>query len=145
MGSVSVDQILLTPLKRINLPEGDVLHGIKQYDPGYNGFGEAYFSIINQGSIKAWKRHLRMTLNLVVPVGAVQFVFIDNSGSLREELVGFEVDRYLRLTVPPGIWFGFKGLYDNFSMLMNLADIPHDPLEIERKGAKEIHYDWTCK
>ena len=77
MGTVSVDQIQVTPLKRIPVDGGDVLHAIKNGDLGYAGFGEAYFSIVELGTIKAWKRHLRMTLNLVVPVGQVIFVFVD--------------------------------------------------------------------
>jgi len=141
MGAVvSVGQILVTPLKRITLAGGDVLHGMKCSDPGYVDFGEAYFSIIEAGAVKAWKRHLRMTLNFVVPVGSVQFVFMDEQGALREEVVG--VERYVRLTVPPGIWFGFKGMATPYSLLMNIADIPHDPAEIERKGLVEIQFNW---
>ena len=72
MGAVSVNQILITPLKRIQVAGGDVLHGIKCSDPGYVDFGEVYFSIVEVGAIeKRRKRHLRMTLNFVVPVGTV--------------------------------------------------------------------------
>ncbi|MDD5392925.1 MAG: dTDP-4-dehydrorhamnose 3,5-epimerase [Thiothrix sp.] len=140
MGTVSVAQIKVTPLKRISLAGGDVLHGMKRDEPGFVDFGEAYFSMIEVDAIKAWKRHLRMTLNFVVPIGMVRFVFMDDQGGLREEVTG--MDRYVRLTVPPGIWFGFKGLTAPYSMLMNIADIPHDPVEIERKSLDEIHFNW---
>lgn len=140
MGAVSVGQVLVTPLKRIPLMDGDVLHGMKRSDPGFLDFGEAYFSMIEVGAIKAWKRHLRMTLNLVVPIGSVHFVFMDDKGAMREELAG--VDHYVRLTVPPNIWFGFRGLFAPYSMLMNIADIPHDPDEIERRGKNEILFNW---
>ena len=143
MGSVSVSQIQVTTQKRIQLAGGDVLHGIKRGDAGYVDFGEAYFSIIDEGAVKAWKRHLKMTLNFLVPLGSVQFVFIDEQDTIREEVVGF--DRYVRLTVPPGIWFGFKGHFAPYSILMNLADIPHDPLEIERKGLDKVDFDWGVK
>ena len=43
------------------------MHGIKKNDTGYVGFGEVYFSYINPKAVKAWKKHNRMTLNLVVP------------------------------------------------------------------------------
>jgi len=140
VGPVSVHQIAVTPLKRISLGGGDVLHAMKRDDGGYVGFGEAYFSMINFGVIKAWKRHLSMTLNLVVPVGMVRFVFVDEAGGIREEPVG--IDRYLRLTVPPGIWFGFMGLSESHSLLLNIADITHDPGEIERKEIEEIEFNW---
>lgn len=143
MGSIGVDKIRVTPLKRIALAGGDVLHGMKCGDPGFVDFGEAYFSQIEKDAIKAWKRHLCMTLNFVVPVGAVQFVFIDDEGAKREEVVG--LDRYIRLTVPPGLWFGFRGLVAPYSLLMNIADIPHDPAEIERKELGEFQFDWERK
>lgn len=145
MGSVNVEHILVTPLQRIPLAGGDVLHGLKRGDPGYVNFGEAYFSIIEAGAVKAWKRHLRMTLNFVVPLGVVRFVFMDGERTMREEVVGLEAGRYVRLTVPPGIWFGFEGLFAPRSMLMNVADIPHDPVEIERKGLDEIEFNWKVK
>lgn len=137
---MTVDQILITPLKRIALAGGDVLHAMKRDDPGYVDFGEVYFSIVKNHAIKAWKRHLKMTLNFVVPVGIVRFVFIDDLGCMREELVG--TDNYVRLTIPPKIWFGFKGETPPHSLLMNIADIHHDPDEIERKSVDEFKFDW---
>jgi len=143
MGAVSVNDILIAQLKRIQVAGGDVLHGIKCSDPGFVDFGEAYFSIVEAGAVKAWKRHLRMTLNLIVPLGEVLFVFLDEDGVVREEIVGQK--RYVRLTVPPGIWFGFKGLFPTDNIIMNVADIPHDPTEIERKNLHQIEYNWKLK
>ena len=143
MGVVSLDDILVTPLKRIPTVGGDVMHGLKKSDNGFNGFGEVYFSWVEQGAIKAWKCHQRMTLNLIVPVGEVSFVFhITNQKiSFRTENIGEE--RYLRLTVPPGIWFGFKGIATERSLLTNLADMTHDSDELLRKETSEFDYDWS--
>lgn len=141
MGSIVLNDIIVTPLGRIATASGDVLHGMKQNDVGLVGFGEVYFSWINNGAVKAWKRHTRMTMNLVVPIGQVRFVFYinDNSG-FRIEEIGEK--NYARITVPPGIWFGFQGLVDPKSLLMNLADIPHDPAEVNRKLLTDIKYNW---
>ena len=98
MGAVSVSQILITPLKRIHVNGGDVLHIMKRSDTGYVDFGEAYFSIVESGAVKGWKRHLSMTLNLVVPLGSVNYVFVDENGETREELVN--EDRYVD-SIPP--------------------------------------------
>jgi len=76
VGTISLEHIKLSPLSRINTEGGDVLHGMKWIDAGYAGFGEAYFSWVVKGAVKAWKRHTRMTMNLVVPVGSVRFVFV---------------------------------------------------------------------
>ena len=140
MGTMNVNQILITPLKRIQVAGGDVLHGMKCSDPGYFDFGEAYFSIVEVGAIKAWKRHLQMTLNFIIPLGSVFFVFIDQEGIVREEVVG--ENRYVRLTVPPGIWFGFKGVGNKANIVLNIANIPHDPNEVERLSLDDFDYIW---
>lgn len=132
--------IILTPLSRITTPGGDVMHAMKRSDPGFTDFGEAYFSWIESGAVKAWKLHKRMTLNLVVPVGAVRFVFHQPGAGFRVEEIG--AANYVRLTVPPGIWFGFQGRADGPSLLLNLADIPHDPDEVQRRSVTDIPYDW---
>ena len=140
MGTVNVDSIDVTPLKQIPVVGGDVLHAMKCTDPGFVDFGEAYFSKVEKGAVKAWKRHLQMTLNLIVPFGSVRFVFVDSDGSLREEVIGENC--YARLTVPPGIWFGFHGESAPYSLLLNISDIPHFPDEVERKEINEIEFDW---
>lgn len=142
MGSMSLDDIKITPLSRITTEGGDVLHAMKQSDAGYTGFGEAYFSWVASGTVKAWKRHLRMTMNVVVPVGLVRFVFrLDGADEFRVEEIG--VDRYARLTVPPGIWFGFQGLAEPQSLVLNIANISHDPNEVQRLALSEINYAWN--
>lgn len=141
MGDMSVAQICVTPLKRIHVVGGDVLHALKRTDDGFVDFGEAYFSMVEVGAIKAWKRHRRMTLNLIVPVGDVRFAFFAEHGTTwREELIGSS--NYARLTVPPGIWFGFQGLAAPFSLVLNVADIPHDPDEVERKPQEGFEFAW---
>ncbi len=143
MGTVNVNQIVRTPLARIAVAGGDVLHAMKATDPGYGGFGEAYFSTVAPAAVKAWKRHQRMTLNLVVPVGKVRFVFVDADGQHREEILGPE--HYARLTVPPGLWFGFSGMAAPCSLILNVADIPHTPDEVDRLPPDAFAIDWEYK
>ena len=142
---MTLASILLTPLQRIQTTGGDVLHAMKQSDAGYGGFGEAYFSWVSSGAVKAWKRHMRMTMNVVVPVGQVRFVFRsvneDGGDEFRVEEIG--LDRYARITVPPGIWFGFQGLDTPQSLVLNIASIRHDPNEVERLALSEVKYAWN--
>lgn len=142
---MAIEGVFITPLKIINVQDGDVLHGMKDSDVGYKGFGEAYFSEIFYGAVKAWKKHTRMTLNLVVPVGEIRFVLVDerkNSSDRFEELL-LSRENYCRLTIPPGLWFGFQGLATGKSMLLNLADITHDPDEALNKNQDEFNFNWT--
>lgn len=142
-----INGVTLTKLKVVELDQGNVLHCIKKNDLGYQGFGEAYFSKIKPGVIKTWKRHNKMTLNLVVPIGKVRFVIFDDR--LQSETKGefYEVilseDNYMRLTVNPGLWLAFQGCDDDMSMITNIADIMHDPIESDRKQINEIEYNWN--
>ena len=65
MDKINIDGVILTPLKKITHPRGDILHAMKENDSGYAGFGEAYFSTIKHGEIKGWNRHKQMTLKWV--------------------------------------------------------------------------------
>jgi dTDP-4-dehydrorhamnose 3,5-epimerase len=136
--------ILVTPLRRIEIAGGDVLHAMRHNDAGYDGFGEAYFSWVSGGTVKAWKCHTRMTMNVVVPVGQVRFVFrmvnADGADEFRVEEIG--LDRYARITVPSGIWFGFQGCGTQQSLVLNIASIPHDPNEVQRLNVPDINYIW---
>ena len=145
MGTISLDDILVTPLKRIPTIGGDVLHALKNSDIGFNGFGEVYFSWVEEGAIKAWKCHKSMILNLVVPMGEVKFAFhlTNQKNCFRTEKIGGE--RYLRLTLPPGIWFGFQGIAPGHSLIMSLADMAHEPDEVLRKATSEIDFNWRIQ
>ena len=132
-----IEGVVLTPLKIIPSENGNVMHGLKTQEPGFKNFGEAYFSQIKSGKIKGWKRHIRMTLNLIVAVGKIRFVLFDDRPDSKtrkrfnEFLLGPEI-QYSRLTIPPGIWMAFQGLGKNENLLLNIADIPHDPGEAEQ-------------
>ena len=139
---------MLTPLKIIPGDTGDVLHAMKRTDASFCGFGEVYFSTVNKGQVKAWKRHRKMTLNLIVPCGEIKFVLYD--GRTESPTYGkvFGVvlsrDNYQRLTVAPMIWSGFVGMGKGLNMLLNIASIPHDPQEVERLDVYNelIQYNW---
>lgn len=139
-----IEGVLITPLKRIDHPQGDVLHGMKKSDPGFSGFGEAYFSTIHAGDIKPWKKHLSMTLNLVVPVGKIRFVLhderFDSQTCSQTMVVEIGRDNYQRLTVPAGVWMAFEGLDEALNLLLNVADLEHDPNEVERAELERFSY-----
>lgn len=133
-----MDGVTLTLLKQIHNPKGDIFHAMKKSDEGFDGFGEAYFSTINQNDIKGWKKHTEMTLNLVVVSGEVEFVICNESDFFTVKL---SKNNYQRLTVRPNLWMAFKGLKEN-SILLNLASIEHDPREVTNLDLQEIEYEW---
>ena len=132
------NKIKATKLKIIDHDKGPILHALKESDSVYKKFGEIYFSEVFYGKTKGWKRHTNMTMNLVVPQGLVKFVFYDaNIDYFEEYKIG--ISNYIRLTVPPGLWFAFKGL-EKKNLVVNISDIEHDPLESEKKNLTEINY-----
>lgn len=119
---------VITPLRRIPNIKGDVYHGIKSSEDTYNGFGEAYFSTVLAGVTKGWKLHRLMTLNLIVPVGVIEFhLRRDDKETVENVSLGGQC--YSRLTVPPGIWVAFSGIGAGLNLLLNVASIQHDPDE----------------
>ena len=79
-----------------------------------------------------------MTMNLVVPVGNVQFNFYDDQRYFNKHY--YWRKNYSRITVPPMIWFGFKGLSSSTSYILNISDINHDPLEVERQPLSFLNF-----
>ena len=135
---------MLTSLKRIPSPRGAVLRAMRASDPGYEGFGEAYFSQVLPGCIKGWKRHRRMTLNLVVAAGAIRFVLHDGVDFQSMVLSPESSETHKRLTVGPGLWMAFRGEGDSVSTLLNIANIPHDPDEAENRDVEAFSWQWPC-
>ena len=143
-----ISGVILHPLKHIIVPKGDIYHALKSTDEGYEGFGEAYFSQIEHGQVKGWKRHNRITLNIVVPVGAVKFVIYDDredsvTKGQFEEIILSPSDNYQRLTVAPGLWMAFVGVGYSISMLMDIIPEPHDDYEARRRSLEEIQYNFN--
>lgn len=147
MEQINIKGVELHPLKHIIVPKGDIFHALKSTDEGYTGFGEAYFSQIESGAVKGWKRHNRMTLNIIVPVGKIKFVvYDDREGSVTngkfQEIILSPENNYQRLTLAPGLWMAFQGMSENISMLMDIIPEPHDPNEADRKNIEEIEYNF---
>jgi dTDP-4-dehydrorhamnose 3,5-epimerase len=140
-----IKDVIVIHLDVIDTPGGNVLHAMKGSSAGYSGFGEAYFSQVDKGAVKAWKRHKKMTLNLVVPLGAIKFVLFDDRdmSNIQFQEIIISRDNYCRLTVPPMVWMGFQGLSSEGSMLLNIANIEHDPGEVHSLEIDKINYDWS--
>ena len=146
MDEINIDGVILTPLKRIYHPKGSIYHGLKKSEVGFAGFGEAYFSEIKSGKVKGWNRHKKMILNLIVPFGEVTFVIYDDREKSRSNGKFFTATlsqiNYQRLAVPPGLWLAFRGNGNNTNLILNIANMEHDPNEIDRLDLDRVDYDW---
>ena len=144
-----IENIILTPLREIADGRGAVLHMLRSDSPEFKRFGECYFSEILPGVVKGWKRHLRQTQNIAVPVGLIRIVIYDDRensktrGKLLDVVLG-RPEHYMRIQIPPMIWYAFSCISDTPALLANCADIPHEPDECEvlPLSAKNIPYHW---
>jgi dTDP-4-dehydrorhamnose 3,5-epimerase len=127
-----IDGVVITPLKQIRDDRGAIFHMLRTDDPYFAGFGEVYFSLVNPGQVKGWRRHTRMTMSLAVPKGRVKLVLADGNGEISELLLSDRPDEYKLVTIPPMIWNGFQCLGDEPVIIANCASIPHSPDEAEK-------------
>ena len=136
----NLKKIKVFELKKFKNAKGNVLRGFRKTDkyPGISA--EIYFSWINKKAIKGWKLHKKMTMNLIVPVGTIKFVFYDNS-KFKEIIIGDK--NYSRIYVPNNIFFAFQNLSTKKSLVVNNASIIHQKKnEIVTKKLNEIDYKW---
>jgi len=143
-----LEGIKITPLKKFENNQGMVLHMLKESSPEFIKFGEIYFSITYPGIIKGWTRHKKMTQNYAVPVGKLKLVLYDSrkQSSTFSKLQEIEVglDDYKLITIPPEIWYSFKSIFKENTLIVNCTDLPHDPEEIEKCSinSSDIPYKW---
>jgi dTDP-4-dehydrorhamnose 3,5-epimerase len=142
--------VLISPLNQFSDQRGSVLQMLRSDAPEFVNFGECYFSEVLPGAIKAWKRHRAQTQNLAVPVGRIRLVIYDGreSSTTRGEVRVLELgrpDAYLRLLIPPGLWYGFACIGATPALLANCTNLPHDPTDSEVMLLNDpaIPYSWT--
>lgn len=146
-----IEGVIITPLKQILDERGKIMHMLREESPGFDGFGEIYFSCVHPGAIKGWHIHKEMVLNYAVPHGNIKFVLYDDRpdsptrGELQEIFMG--PDNYCRVTVPPMVWNGFKGIGKEMAIVANCTNIGHRADEIDRLDPFDpsIPYNWDIK
>jgi dTDP-4-dehydrorhamnose 3,5-epimerase len=141
----TISGVLVSKLKIIKNPKGDVRHALKKSDLSFLDFGEAYFTFINKGETKGWKRHKKMVLNFIVPVGGIILYLYDDrqtspTFSMKQTII-LNSANYVRVTIPSMIWVAFEGLESNVNLLLNIANIEHDPDESENVDLNYFQID----
>jgi dTDP-4-dehydrorhamnose 3,5-epimerase len=146
-----IEGVRVLPLLQIPDERGKVMRMLRKSDAHFQEFGEVYFSVVLPGAIKGWHLHRRMVINYAVPFGRIKLVLFDDRepsstrGELQEIFLG--QDNYSLVSVPVGVWNGFKGYGATEAIVCNCASIVHDPDEIERLDPfdRRIPYDWSLK
>ena len=127
------------------------MHMLREDSPGFERFGEIYFSTTYPGVVKAWHLHKQLTLNYAVILGALKLVLFDDrptsptNGCIEE--IFLSPENYVLVTVPPLVWNGFKCIGNTPAILANCATLPHSKDEIVRKPPTDesIPYTWALE
>ena len=136
-------------LRQIVDDRGAVLHMLRSDAPEFIGFGECYFSEVLPGAVKAWKRHRMQTQHVAVPVGRIRLaLYDDRDASVGGKLYVVELgrpDAYVRVRIPPHLWYGFACVGEERALLVNCSNLPHDPAEAETRPSDDprIPYSWA--
>ena len=115
----------INKLKKFDDERGSVLHGMKFNDKESFGIKEVYFSTVNYGFYKGWKKHHNMVLNLIVIEGKVLFYLADNEFTEFQEIIICKND-LKRITIMPNQWLSFTSLVRPSSKIMNIANLTNN-------------------
>ena len=122
---------LLKNLKTIRTTSGYVQKFLDAEQDEYLGFGEVYFSVLQNSNSRPPKKHTNMTMNLIAILGSVEFKFFRQDGNL--EIVTLDSGDPALLTVPPGTKFSFQKVSEGDAIICNFSDVVHNEKEVIRK------------
>ena len=105
-------KIKIINLREVQNEKGNILKILNKNEKYFKQFGEAYLSKVNRGSIKAWKKHKKTHLNLIVISGIVKFVICNDKKDFFKNIILKDRNRK-KIYIPAGLWFGFKGIGKN--------------------------------
>ena len=136
-----MDEISIKNLSIINNKKGDILKGFLKSDNKTINVKEVYFSEINPKQIKAWKKHNKMTSNLIAVKGEIKIVVQKKDKSFITEIISKK--NYKMISIPPNFWFGFQCISTEAGMLVNISNEEHDDLESDQLDIEKILFDWN--
>jgi len=153
----AIDGVLVQDLSWYSDQRGSLSVLLRGDDEALFGerFGQAYVTTVFPGVVKAWHRHEHQSDRMVGLVGHTLLVLLDGRpdsptrGAIVEEVLGPRSHRLV--TIPPGVWHGFKNLGAGESMVLNLPDRPYDDAAPDEQRA-DPHaalapglpsYDWS--
>ena len=146
----TIKGVLVEKINEIINPNGSVLKMLNNNSKGFIKFGECYFSEVFSGSVKGWKIHSKQTQNLTVPVGQLKMVLIDlrktsdTHMKIFEILIGRPHDFY-RLSIPPGIAYGFECISKITALIVNCTDTKYDALENQTIPLNDVSIPYSWK
>ncbi len=148
--SGAIDGVVVKPLRVIPDDRGRLMEILRNDDPLFAGFGQAYMTSTYPGVVKAWHMHKAQTDHMTAVSGMFRLALFDardespTRGTLQEIYMG-EHNPVL-VVIPPGVYHGWMCISEREGMVVNLPDrlynytdpdefrLPHD--------TPHIPYSW---
>lgn len=119
-------------------------------EAGSEQYGQVHLTTLWPGVVKAWHRHKHRRDSLVCVAGTVRLGLYDERADspTHAELNQFFLGAHspLRISIPPGVWFGLQALGTEQALVVVLSDQPYDPHRPDEERCdpvvNEIPFDW---
>jgi len=105
--------------------DGDVLRFLRNKE--INKYKEIYFSEILPNKFKGWKMNKNIDQNIVVPIGNIKLIIIENikKKKIKTVLLGKKFN-YGIYKIAKNTWYGFKCLGKQKALIINCISEIHN-------------------
>jgi dTDP-4-dehydrorhamnose 3,5-epimerase len=139
---------------RVNSDErGNLMEILRNDDPEFSGFGQAYITTCYPGVVKGWHCHQFQNDFFCGLQGMTKVVLYDGRpdspthGEVNEFFIG--PHNPICVVIPMMVMHGFKGIDVGPSMVLNIPNMPYNRQEPDELrlpfDTPEIPYDWGIK
>lgn len=142
---------MIKPLKVMPDERGRLMEILRNDDPIFKKFGQAYLTTAYPGVVKAWHYHKKQTDHFVVVKGMAKVVLYDGrkdsptKGIVNEFFIG-DLNRSL-VVIPNLVMHGYKNIGTEEVFLLNFPTEVYnykEPDELrEPAHSRRIPYDWS--
>jgi dTDP-4-dehydrorhamnose 3,5-epimerase len=144
---VHVSRLAVIPDER-----GWLMEALRNDDPHFTQFGQAYISATYPGVVKAWHLHAHQTDTFICVAGMIKLVLLYTGYKPDDPTAAIVNEFYLgpqnpiRVTVPKWVYHGWKCISLEPSLVLNIPDKPYnyekpDELRVAPHGV--LPYDWS--
>jgi dTDP-4-dehydrorhamnose 3,5-epimerase len=145
-----IQGVVLKKLSSIPDERGRLMEIMRCDESLFQGFGQVYLTTNYPGVVKAWHLHKKQTDLICCVKGMVKVVLYDarpESPTCREISEFFMGDHnLLLLSIPPGIYHGWKCISTEESLIISIPTEPYDYKQPDEyrlpPDSPEITYDW---
>jgi len=148
-----IDGVTVKTLRVIPDERGMLMEILRNDDPFFRQFGQAYISMAYPGVVKAWHYHKKQVDHFCVVTGMGKVVLYDGRkgsptrGKINEFFIG---ERKPQLVVIPRlVMHGFKALGSRPAFLLNIPSEAYNYREPDEfripAHSKSIPYNWNRK